>query len=272
MAAGVRRLSDAGELDRGEALDTMTRPRLLDLFCGAGGSAVGYARAGFDVVGVDLRPQPHYPFEVHQADALTFPLDGFDTIHASPPCQAYSLAVQMRQGYASKFPRLIEPIRERLVAWGGPWVIENVVGAPLRNAVLVCGETFGLRVRRHRLFESNCLLFGSYCQHHGDIVGVYGDHPEDAMVNGKRGLRRAKSVDEAREAMGMPWAETWVEVKEAIPPAFTEHIGFFLMAAVQVPGAAGRRPPQASRPTPVRAQGSLPVVAAAPVHTTRGTP
>jgi DNA (cytosine-5)-methyltransferase 1 len=208
------------------------RPRLLDLFCGAGGAGMGYHRAGFEVVGVDIAPQPRYPFEFHQADALTFPMEGFEVIHASPPCQAYSEAVKMRAGYESRFPKLIGPIRERLLPLGVPYVIENVVGAKadLRSPVVFCGETFGLRVRRHRLFESSCLLFGSYCQHHGDIVGVYGDHPEDAYVNGRGGVRRARSVAEAKAAMGMPWVETWLEVKEAIPPAYTEYLGALLLA------------------------------------------
>lgn len=208
-------------------------PRLLDLFCGAGGAAMGYARAGFQVVGVDINPQPHYPFEFIQADAMTFPLDGFDAIHASPPCQAYSSGSKMRTGYESKFPRLIEPVRERLQEWGGAWIIENVVGAPLRSPTLLCGETFGLRVRRHRLFETTHLIFNSGCQHHGDIVGVYGDHPEDAYVHTRGGLRRAKSIAEARDAMGVPWMQTWREIKESIPPAYTQLIGEQLMEVMR---------------------------------------
>ena len=112
--------------------------RLLDLFCGAGGAAMGYHRAGFEVVGIDIAPQPNYPFEFVQADAMEFPLDGFDAIHASPPCQAYTALA------TGKHPRLIEPMRERLASSGVPWVIENVVGAPLRQPVLLCGSMFGL--------------------------------------------------------------------------------------------------------------------------------
>jgi DNA (cytosine-5)-methyltransferase 1 len=104
------------------------RPKLLDLFCGAGGASMGYSHAGFDVMGVDINPQPHYPFEFRQADAMTIPLAGFDVIHASPPCQSYSdLAKRNRNGHL--WPRLIEPVRERLESWGGPYVIENVEGA-----------------------------------------------------------------------------------------------------------------------------------------------
>jgi DNA (cytosine-5)-methyltransferase 1 len=136
------------------------KPRILDLFCGAGGASAGYARAGFDVVGVDLNPQPRYPFEFHQADALTFPLDGFDAIHASPPCQAYST---MRRGLWKdrEHPDLIAPIRDRLIGADVPYVIENVEGARrlLVNPVLLCGTMFGLgtkegnQLRRHRYFE-----------------------------------------------------------------------------------------------------------------------
>ena len=120
----------------------MRRRRLLDLFCGAGGAAVGYHRAGFDVVGVDIEPQPRYPFEFHQADAMTFPLDGFDVIHASPPCQAYT---DLRRARAAS-TALIEPVRERS-RFGVPYVIENVEGAPLLDPIVLCGTMFpGLRV------------------------------------------------------------------------------------------------------------------------------
>lgn len=144
------------------------KPRLLDLFCGAGGCSVGYERAGFDVVGVDLNPQPRYPFEFRQVDAIDvlnhlrcggLRRDNFDAIHASPPCQDYSAA--MAHLSSGDFPRLIEPVRDLLVEIGLPWVIENVVGAPLpiqsdlfgAHGVELCGTMFDLRVYRHRLFE-----------------------------------------------------------------------------------------------------------------------
>jgi DNA (cytosine-5)-methyltransferase 1 len=139
----------------------MIKPRLLDLFCGAGGVAVGYSRAGFEVIGVDLRPQPNFPFQFIQADALSMNaefLASFDAIHASPPCQAYSdLAKRNRNG--DKWPKLIEPVRGMLSETGLPYVIENVEGAPLRNPTVLCGTMFkGLRVIRHRLFESNFFI------------------------------------------------------------------------------------------------------------------
>jgi len=137
------------------------KPKLLDLFCCAGGAGVGYGRAGFDVVGIDITPQPRYPFPFIQADALTIDprfLALFDVIHASPPCQSYSdLAKRNRNGH--KWPRLIEPVREILQRTGLPYVLENVEGAPLNDPLVLCGTMFPkLRVIRHRLFESNVPL------------------------------------------------------------------------------------------------------------------
>lgn len=134
------------------------RPKLLDLFCGAGGAAMGYYRAGFDVVGIDIEPQPFYPFEFIQADALEPPvrLDDFAMTHASPPCQAY-VAMSNRWrgagGLADQRPDLVGAVRDMLETSGRPYVIENVRGAPLRNALTLTGEMFGLRVHRPRLFE-----------------------------------------------------------------------------------------------------------------------
>jgi DNA (cytosine-5)-methyltransferase 1 len=216
--------------------------RLLDLFCGAGGAAMGYHRAGFEVVGVDNRPQPHYPFEFHQADALTYPLDGFDVIHASPPCQAFSRVALLaeRQGGRRSTVDLIAPTRARLAATGLPYVIENVVGAPVEGMSL-CGSMFGLAVRRHRIFESN-LWLGSAgpCRHReqGKPVGLFGrmgDHVKGIdTANLARGVfhggRTAATIEEAQEAIGIDWTRIWPELKEAIPPAYTEWLGRQLMA------------------------------------------
>ncbi|MDE3197585.1 MAG: DNA cytosine methyltransferase, partial [Acidobacteriota bacterium] len=145
-------------------------PRLLDLFCCAGGAGAGYGRAGFEVVGVDLKPQPRYPFEFRQADALALDSDfiaSFDAIHASPPCQSYS-DLAKRNGNAHEWPRLVEPVRRMLQQSGLPYIIENVEGAPLLNPVVLCGTMFrGLRVLRHRLFESNFPI----------IAPLHGRHP-----------------------------------------------------------------------------------------------
>ena len=194
------------------------RPRLLDLFCGAGGAAMGYHRAGFEVVGVDLRNQPDYPFEFHQADAMTYPLEGFDAIHASPPCQAYSEATAWR-GSRANHPQLIVPTRERLMAAGVPYVIENVAGArrELRNPVRLCGSQFGLPVQSHRYFEmpwwTDWVLMPP-CSHGKDqfVRDHGGKHPES----------------EFGPAMGIDWMTT-DEARQAIPPAFTEWIGQRLM-------------------------------------------
>lgn len=214
----------------------MSRPRLLDLFCGAGGAAVGYHRAGFEVVGVDIAPQPRFPFEFHQNDAMTFPLDGFDAIHASPPCQAYSIANNIH-GRADH-PDLIGAVRDRLTAWGGPYVIENVPGAPLKNPMTLCGLSFGLNVKRHRLFESNVFMLAPPCgSHAGDWLLVFGHTVlERGKVVGKaKGggniiRRRHVGTDRGREAMGIDWMNR-DELSQAIPPAYTQFIGEQLLAA-----------------------------------------
>lgn len=207
------------------------RPLLLDLFSGAGGAAMGYHRAGFDVVGVDIAFQPHYPFEFHQADALTFPLDGFDVIHASPPCQAYS---RMNHVHKREHPELIEPTRVLLRSAGLPHVIENVEGAPLENPITLCGTSFGLGVIRHRLFESSVRLTAPPCDTHRP--GMYaptghGDpnwrkHRDHPHLRGKGYTQRC------RDAMGIDWRMNRDEMAESIPPAYTEWIGKQLMEAV----------------------------------------
>jgi DNA (cytosine-5)-methyltransferase 1 len=183
------------------------KPRLLDLFCGAGGAAMGYHRAGFEVVGVDINPQPHYPFEFHQADAMTYPLDGFDAIHASPPCQAYSVATAVHV----------------------PFVIENVPGAPLRGTLLLCGSMFGLEVRRHRIFEGTVPMMSPLgCNHLGAAVPVYGHTGAGANRGRERDRGRSNGVADWRRAMGIDWM-TVNELAESIPPAYTEWIGSHLM-------------------------------------------
>jgi DNA (cytosine-5)-methyltransferase 1 len=208
------------------------RPRLLDLFCGAGGAAVGYHRAGFDVVGVDIAPQPDYPFTFHQGDAMIWPLDGFDVIHASPPCQGYST---MSNRHGSDVPMLIDVVRARFA--GHAYVIENVVGARpyMRSAVTLHGGMFGLGVYRPRLFESNVLLLAPQARRPVDAAAVYGRN-EDRRLLWRRvdGTElHAATLDDAREAMGMPWAD-WNGIREAIPPAYTEHIGAQLLDHLQV--------------------------------------
>lgn len=209
------------------------RPRLLDLFCGAGGAGKGYADAGFDVTGVDIWHQPNYPFRFIQADAMEVDPSGFDAVHASPPCQGYSKLARMHPTRAAEYPRLIEPLRERLLAAGVPYVIENVEGAPLNDPVVLCGSQFGLGVergylRRHRLFECSFQVMRLLCCHPANVpaVGVYGH-------GGHSGKHRMLYKAEAAEAMGIDWM-TRDELTQAIPPAYTNYIGLFLRKAINV--------------------------------------
>jgi DNA (cytosine-5)-methyltransferase 1 len=208
------------------------RPRLLDLFCCAGGAGVGYSRAGFDVVGIDIEPQSNYPFEFLQADALalddTF-LRSFDVIHASPPCQSYS-DLAKRNRNAHEWPRLIEPVRELLISSGRTYVIENVQGAPLLDPLVLCGTMFPeLRVIRHRLFESNVQLTApDHGRHplvftHDKRKSHYGKLDQNTAFVQVTGGGNC-SIANARDAMGIDWM-TKAELNESIPPSYTRHIG-----------------------------------------------
>lgn len=213
------------------------RPRLLDLFCGAGGAAMGYHRAGFEVIGVDIHPQPNYPFEFHQGDALTDPralhhwFDGFDAIHASPPCQASS-ALTKGTNRATKNGNHVDLIgvtREMLLATGKRFVIENVQGAKLRRDLTLCGEMFGLGVIRHRIFECGGFrpLRLAHVPHRGRVAGWRHGQRHDGPYVAVYGAGGG-TVTEWQEAMGIDWM-TRSELAEAIPPAYTEFIGSQLM-------------------------------------------
>jgi DNA (cytosine-5)-methyltransferase 1 len=250
--------------------EPVSRPRLLDLFCGAGGCSAGYHRAGFDVVGVDLDPLAlaNYPYPCLRADAMdvlagkpiddgglippargvelardgTLDLDTFDVIHASPPCQDYSIT---RHSHDHEYPRLVEPLLEwfNSSTWPGVWVIENVVGAPLPDPVLLCGSEWPLaardvdgrelRLRRHRLFSSNIPLtrYG-VCGCVEDrrlnrIGGVYGGGSYDRAHDNPRPGRGGYTPDLRIRAalLGIEWFMTGDQLAEAIPPAYTEHLG-----------------------------------------------
>jgi DNA (cytosine-5)-methyltransferase 1 len=207
--------------------DPSRKPRLLDLFCGAGGAAMGYHNAGFEVVGVDVKPQKHFPFEFHQADAMTYPLDGFDVIHASPPCQRFTSLKSVFD--SSKYEDLVDPIRQRLIASGKYYIIENVIGAPLRRDLVLCAAPFGLRSYRHRIFEANFPL-------------VQPEHPKHVVPVNRRKKNRRGHWDAGGfvtvvgdigryvgpEAMGIDWM-TGNELSQAIPPCYTEYVGKALL-------------------------------------------
>lgn len=220
-------------------------PRLLDLFCGGGGAGMGYHRAGFDVVGVDIVAQPAYPFPFVLANAATFPLDGFDAVHASPPCKAFTPAGNAARNELRLFdphPDQLTPCLERFSSLAIPWVVENVEAAPMPSgSVRYCGSSFGLAVRRHRLFASNVDLWAPPCDHDDTpryqsldwaarkagrlaaIVSVHGN-----LQGG------SDTIELRRWAMGIDWLDN-AQLTQAIPPAFTEHIGAQLLDAVRYP-------------------------------------
>lgn len=211
--------------------------RVLDLFCGAGGAGMGYDRAGFDVVGVDIEPQPRYPFEFVQGDALQFLRDGggegFDLIHASPPCQRHSSLCKGGNVPASleSYPDLIGVTRKLLLDTGIPYVIENVVAAPLHNFITLCGEMFGLRVIRHRIFECAPQIPGkAHIPHRGKVTAHTRGAQQYGYYAGVYGHGGGKgTVEDWQDAMDIWWMETRPELSQAIPPAYTEYIGNEMM-------------------------------------------
>lgn len=216
------------------------RPKLLDLFCCAGGASVGYHRAGFDVVGVDIEPQPQYPFEFIQADALSilrsmtdYPsFSGemwrpgyFDAIHASPTCQTFARVTAWR-GSRDDHPDLLTPTLALLAGISLPWVVENVPEAcpPLRPDVRLCGTQFGLPVRRHRAFQCGNwstfeLMPGCQCYRNPRLLPF--EHKDERAF---------------ADAMGCTWMNK-TEARQALPPAFTEHIGARLLEHLAEPAA-----------------------------------
>jgi DNA (cytosine-5)-methyltransferase 1 len=214
----------------------MNRPLLLDLFCKAGGAAVGYHRAGFDVIGIDIEPQPNYPYEFIQGDAFDQSLwpDHIDALHASPPCQDHTSLKMPHNGRTHGTGWMLAACIDMFRASGVPWVVENVVSATSRaamsGAVTLCGSSFGLGVRRHRLFLCSFVVLTPDCRHaqQGTPLGVYGNGGGGQMT---RGIKATPA--QARIAMGIDWM-THREIAQAIPPAYTEHIGRQLLAHVRV--------------------------------------
>lgn len=213
------------------------KPRLLDLFCGGGGASMGYAAAGFEVVGVDVEPQPRYPFEFVQADATTFPLDGFDAYAGSPPCIDHSDLASIGGAHGTGW--MLAHTIERFRAAGKPYVVENVDSADLPGELTLCGTQFGLRsgrywLRRHRRFASNVFLMapGRCTCARKPIGGVYGTGGEQTTGRGYKWGRAGR-----REAMGIDWM-THAEIAQAVPPAYTQFIGEQLMAYLTAEVAA----------------------------------
>jgi DNA (cytosine-5)-methyltransferase 1 len=225
------------------------KPRLLDLYCCAGGAADGYAAAGWDVVGVDIAPQPNYPYEFIQMDALqalTSLVAGymwaghFDAIHASPPCQTRTAYKRRGAGVGDGYEDHIAPVQDLLDATGLPFVIENVPTAPLRDPVVLCGSMFGLDVRRHRLFETNWPLVAPPCNHKAQAPGRFPGATNRAPMSRATvevGVWRIP-LDVQKRAMGIDREITLRELSEAIPPAFARHIGDQLHAHVSAQAVA----------------------------------
>lgn len=215
------------------------RPLLLDMFCGAGGAARGYDLAGFRVVGIDKVWQQHYPYSFQWGDAVELaskilPHGMFAAVHASPPCQHHSALAKGNNANVGDYPELIAPTRELLISSGLPYVIENVVSAPLRDPIMLCGEMFGLSVIRHRLFESNVALTApQHVPQRGRVAGMrhgqWFEGPYFAVYGnggGKGTLRQWQ------QAMGIDWVPVKKSIAQAIPPAYTEHVGLQLMGAL----------------------------------------
>lgn len=234
------------------------KPRLLDLFCGAGGAGHGYVQSGWEVVGVDISPQPHYPYKFVQADALDVlkwphhyhaDWQHFDAIHAAPPCQHFTAYGRSVKDIKDRYEDLLAPTRELIQQTGLPYVIENVVGAPLQDPLLLCGSMFDLEIQRHRLFETNWLVDPPMwpCRH-----GIWGPNrypggrwktraeknpsvtPSTPVRNSMEIGRWNIKLSQQKQAMGIDWKVDVRELSEAIPPAYTEFIGHQLLAHLKV--------------------------------------
>lgn len=238
----------------------MRKPLLLDLFCGAGGCARGYADAGFEVIGVDINPQPHYPYTFYQADAMDVLaqlasdgiwqghcVDDFDAIHASPPCQEYSQSRYLRNATATRYKpaaKLVQSVANRLNELGLPYVIENVAGSPLPDALELCGSMFGLPIRRHRWFSCSHYLYApGPCKHTDRCLNVIGNKVRgygawastttylDASGRTRKRENYFRACD-GQAAMGIDWM-TVAEMSQTIPPAYTAWIGTQLLTIVE---------------------------------------
>ncbi len=214
--------------------------RILDLYCCAGGAGVGYAQAGFEVVGIDKDEQPEYPFTFIKGDALKLGAEmakDFDAIHSSPPCQHFTKYNNCRKNLKEKYEDLIEPTRQMLIESGKPYVIENVVGAPLLDTITLCGSMFGLDIRRHRLFESNIFIMQPECNHKMWEPNRFPGGRSRERGNARTLCRGTIEIGRwnipiatQQKGMGIDWISDLRKLSEAIPPAYTKHIGEQLLS------------------------------------------
>lgn len=196
---------------------------------------MGYALAGFEVTGIDVKHGKRYPYTYIKGDVRDYLsqdyLSNFDVIAASPPCQTFSATRHLRdaQGKSTSKVNMIPEVRAALLASCKPYIIENVPHAPLLDPVQVCGSAFGLKVRRHRLFESNLKLVGTHCDHKGQgrPVGIYGSMRDEIPGGG----HTAKTMEQAHDAMGIHYM-IWGELVEAIPPSYTKYLGLQVMESL----------------------------------------
>lgn len=221
-------------------MDLTDAPLLIDAFCGAGGAGRGYADAGFEVWGIDIKPQSSYPYRFFRGDVFEvlpkliakYPVA---VVHASPPCQAYSKLTNLSPHPRSSYPDLVDQTRELLRSTDRPWIMENVELSPLETPTMLCGTMFGLgasvrgerrELRRHRFFESNQLLYApGPCQHEHPVVNVYGN---PGGFDRRRG-RALASASEWGEAMGIDWMASR-DMAQSVPPIFTRFLGEQLLA------------------------------------------
>ena len=236
----------AGAVLNPTVVNGQVKPRLLDLFCCAGGAAMGYHRAGFEVVGIDKEPQPHYPFEFIQDEALgalqcdeigDYQLRDFVAIHASPPCQHFTAYGRAVKDIKERYEDLIEPTRELLIASGLPYVIENVPTAPLVDPIMLCGSMFDIDVQRHRLFEANWDLRPHQwpCRHR--IWGRRFKSSTGRRPNSRYTIEVGswdEPIELQKRCMGVDWTITVRELSEAVQPAYTEFIGSQLIGQLAV--------------------------------------
>ena len=216
--------------------------KILDLYCGAGGAAMGLHRTGFEIVGIDIEPQPNYPFGFIQADALEFDLDGYDAYWASPPCQAFTWASSKARNRGKVYPNLIKETRERLLKTNKPFIIENVIGAPIRKDLMLCGTMFELNIIRHRHFEIEGLFIPqlSHPEHKPPIIiqtknNTLAKRSQYCSVAGHGGHGCSFKYEDWKGAMQIDWM-TKKELTQAVPPAYSEYIGQYLAGQIKSTG------------------------------------